>query len=247
MDFFLLLAGSGGIIGNRGQSNYACGNTYQNALARYRVSRGEKAHSLALGVVHQVGFVAERSKMMDDFTANGYTGITEAELHTILDSLCRAEFTRASIDDTLTITGLSTPAALRSLGIDDLPWLSKPLFRPMHQMDRVFEVTDLLNPSLTSVSLADKLEESKTCKEAADLIESGFVEKLAKTIFRPVQEIDASQSLSDYGVDSLVAVELRYWFVRETKCEISVFDILGSRTISELTFEVARQRDKGVD
>lgn len=49
LKFFVLLASVSGIIGSVGQSNYAAGNSYQDALARYRVSIGQKAVSIDLG------------------------------------------------------------------------------------------------------------------------------------------------------------------------------------------------------
>lgn len=54
-----MLSSISGIIGNIGQSNYAAGNTFEDALAHYRVSLGEKATSIDLGAVSNVGVMAE--------------------------------------------------------------------------------------------------------------------------------------------------------------------------------------------
>jgi NAD(P)-dependent dehydrogenase (short-subunit alcohol dehydrogenase family) len=40
LDFFVMLASISGSVGNRGQANYAAGNSYQDALAKYRRSLG---------------------------------------------------------------------------------------------------------------------------------------------------------------------------------------------------------------
>lgn len=37
-----------------------------------------------------------------------------------------------------------------------------------------------------------------------------------------------------YGVDSLVAVELRSWFAEETQAEIAVFDMMGNATMKSI-------------
>src|ERR1700722_7544360 len=59
MDFFILLSSATGVLGNRSQVNYAVGNTYQDALARHRVSKGLPVATIDLGTVLSVGYVAE--------------------------------------------------------------------------------------------------------------------------------------------------------------------------------------------
>lgn len=45
LDFFILLSSVSGVVGNPGQSNYAAGCTFQDALARHRNQGGQKAVS----------------------------------------------------------------------------------------------------------------------------------------------------------------------------------------------------------
>jgi len=64
MDFFVLLSSATGILGNRSQANYASGNTYQDALAKHRVSKGLPATSIDLGSILSVGYVAENKEKL---------------------------------------------------------------------------------------------------------------------------------------------------------------------------------------
>jgi aryl carrier-like protein len=48
------------------------------------------------------------------------------------------------------------------------------------------------------------------------------------------------------GVDSLVAVELRNWFVRSIGADVAVFEIMGNSTIISLACDVA-QKSRFVD
>lgn len=55
MDFFVMLSSAICIFGSAGQANYAAGNTFLDALARYRFARGEKAITIDLGMVLDEG------------------------------------------------------------------------------------------------------------------------------------------------------------------------------------------------
>ncbi|KAF2637727.1 KR-domain-containing protein [Massarina eburnea CBS 473.64] len=64
MDFFILLSSMTGIIRNAGQSSYAAGNTFLDALARHRTSRGERTAALDLGAIRGDGYLAENEEIM---------------------------------------------------------------------------------------------------------------------------------------------------------------------------------------
>ena len=55
----------------------------------------------------------------------------------------------------------------------------------------------------------------------------------------PEAEIDASLPTSEYGVDSLVAVELRNWLFAKAAAEMSIFDMLQSKSLNALAEKVA--------
>ena len=63
MDFFVLLSSVSGIIGQRGQANYAAGNTYIDALAYHRIFHGEKAVSLDLGAMVSDRYLSPRTSL----------------------------------------------------------------------------------------------------------------------------------------------------------------------------------------
>jgi hypothetical protein len=67
IDFFILLSSIVGIAGQIGQANYGAGNTFQDALARYRVQHGLTAIFIDLGVMTSVGRIADDASVAKRF------------------------------------------------------------------------------------------------------------------------------------------------------------------------------------
>lgn len=98
-------------------------------------------------------------------------------------------------------------------------------------------------PSGPSVSLRDELARCGDDEgEAVALVTRAVVERLAKLMMVPVADVDAGRPLSAYGVDSLVAVEVRNWIAREVGVEVSVFEIMANVPMGALAAEVVGKR-----
>ncbi|KAF4818673.1 Highly reducing polyketide synthase [Colletotrichum tropicale] len=84
LDFFTLLSSISGIVGNKGQANYSAGNTFIDAFADYRRALGLQANSVDLGLIQDVGYVAEQEGFEARFDTRQWTPITEGTLRKIL-------------------------------------------------------------------------------------------------------------------------------------------------------------------
>lgn len=60
LDFFIMLSSVSVVIGNRGQAAYAAANSFLDDFAHYRASSGLSGTSIDLGVVKEIGHVADR-------------------------------------------------------------------------------------------------------------------------------------------------------------------------------------------
>ncbi|TGO53087.1 hypothetical protein BCON_0130g00320 [Botryotinia convoluta] len=89
LDFFTLLSSISGIVGKKGQANYATGNTFLDAFAQYRETLGLRANSVDLGLIEDVGYVAEQEGFDSCFDKGRWTPVTENTLRKILSySIC---------------------------------------------------------------------------------------------------------------------------------------------------------------
>ena len=236
LDFFVLLSSGAGVTGNRGQANYCIGNTYQDALAQYRVSKGLKGIALDLGMILSVGFAAENDDVMGNLRASGFSAIREEEYLAILDYVCDPTLPLQSAIKSQVATGMETPAALKNKGIEEPFWMRDPLFRTFYQMGTSTSNDD---EDADAVDYEKLLGKAESLVAAEGVVCEGLVQKLCRALMIEAEAVDTAKPLHAYGVDSLVAVELRSWFTKEMGAEVAVFDIMGSGSIKDLAGVVA--------
>lgn len=246
MDFFVMLSSSAGIVGARGQGNYSAGNTYQDALAHFRVSQNLPASTIDLGMILGVGYVAENSSetnasQQSSVTANlknlGLVGIREEEFLAILAAAITAFGKPDSNIPCQVITGLSTGGMMRQNGAPEYPyWFSDARFSHIRLMDTQ---TSQKETKSSGPQLQRLLSEVTSVAAAATIICEAIAARLAKSLRVPLEDLDPSKPVNAYGVDSLIAVELRNFIFREIKADMSIFDILGSIPLAMLSSKIA--------
>ncbi|MCJ1392471.1 hypothetical protein MMC18_005338 [Xylographa bjoerkii] len=237
MDFFVMLSSSAGIGGSRGQGNYAAGNTYQDALAHHRDSNGLAATTLDVGMILGVGFVAENLDAIDNLKNWGFMGIREEEFLAILASAITGYAKGEMPIPHQIITGLGTGGMIKQSGMEEEPfWFQDTKFAHMRLIDTQQIATDA---SESTAQLQNVLSEVTSLAAATDIICEALVAKLARSMMMPVEDLDVAKPANSYGVDSLVAVELRNWVFREVKADVSVFDILSSIPLAVLSAKIA--------
>ncbi|TVY91260.1 Highly reducing polyketide synthase [Lachnellula willkommii] len=230
MDFFVLLSSASGIFGNPGQSNYAAGNTYQDELAHYRVLHGEKAVALDLGVVLSEGVVAENSQLMDRLMRQGVMlPITQEEVQSLLDFYCNPALQLSPQWCDQVILGIDIPAKVVARGGEVPVALCQPLFRKMHQIE--FSGQSSVRKDENSTDFKTMFASVGTLAEAGMMVSEALRKKLSKVLGIAEENIELSHRVESYGVDSLVAVELRNWVSKEMSADLAVFEIVGGATL----------------
>ncbi|KAH8664722.1 hypothetical protein BX600DRAFT_303120 [Xylariales sp. PMI_506] len=74
---------------------------------------------------------------------------------------------------------------------------------------------------------------SSMSSETATLLADATIEKLAEMFNIPASDIDGNLPMSLYGVDSLIAVELRKWFSSFVCAEASGLNFLRGISLQE--------------
>ncbi|KAI9662567.1 MAG: putative secondary metabolism biosynthetic enzyme [Bathelium mastoideum] len=239
LDFFILLSSASGVVGNFGQSNYCVGNTYQDALARHRVAQGLKAASVDLGMILSVGFAAENQDTMAHLRQAGFNAMREGEFLAMLNALCNPNLPPPNPISSQIAIGIEAPEAMRIKGIDEPPWMQDPLFKQLFQIRTGTGSGSDANKDAKKYGVM--LSTCTTDEEATNVVTDAIVQKLCKALSTTAREIDIKKPLHAYGVDSLVAVELRTWFAKEIAAEVAVFDIMGGSSLQQLATLAARR------
>ena len=231
LDFFVLLSSLVGIAGAPGQSNYAAGNAFQDALARSRVSRGAKAVSLDLGMIVDEGTVADDEGLARTMGSFGhYQSMTTSDIEALLERYCDPSLPVLPPDECQVVCGIRSPQALRARGFKEPSWMALPLFRAVHLSDG----NGAADAAVAHECWQDSLQAAASVAEAAELIVDALMTKLSALLGIAVTELDSSRPIHLYGVDSLVAVELRNWFANKIKADVAVLHILGNTSTEAL-------------
>ncbi|KAH8691692.1 reducing type I polyketide synthase [Phaeosphaeriaceae sp. PMI808] len=229
MDFFILLSSVCGIFGNRGQSNYAAGNTYEDGLARYRVSIGEKAVSIDLGIVLNEGFVASNRKVMDHLLRQDLLRPNSlAEVFAMLDHYCDPNLDYG-VEQSQVITGLELPVDILAKGKDIPIYMQSNIFQYMHGIS--LKAVNAQNPIVQGQNLKAEFIRATSTDERSLLVANALGTKLSQILGRKLEKVDINETLEAYGADSLVGLELRNWLAKETGAHLAVFEILSGLTL----------------
>ncbi|KAJ5310606.1 uncharacterized protein N7443_003067 [Penicillium atrosanguineum] len=240
LDFFVMLSSVAGIFGNRGQANYAAGNTFQDALAAFRTSKGLKASSINLGSVSNVGWVAENRNSMPTNTAVLFELLREDEVHAAVEFLIDTRYEKTAGRDALSqsqlVLGLPTTQMCQQNGIPPPTYLNYSLFT---QLRTTATAKAIGSGEQKAISTAALLAAASNKEDAVAVVSNSLIERLSSLLAIPTTELDP-QRFGFGGIDSLVAMEFRSWIVKELKAEVSLLDIMGAQNIFGLSEKIAQ-------
>lgn len=218
LDFYLLLSSQAGIRGNPGQTPYAACSTFQDGFATYLRARGVPATTISVGIVEEVGYVAEREDVQKRVAATYGSTISRQELFEILNSA---------------ISNTMQPQCLAGISLGDIASKS-PIFAHLRRYGKdQGKGSDAKGTHAASVKqqIADAGSSPQKIKE---VVREAVLDKFASILMIAREDIIPAKAITAYGVDSLVAVELRNWINRELAASMSLPNLMASVSIEAL-------------
>lgn len=255
MDFLVFLSSASGVIGNRGQANYAAGNCFQDALARHRAFLGHKnSVSLDLGPVMGAGMLEDDKKTLAILKASGFFTVSLENFLFLVERAmagCTSDALRLPAQ---VVTGVGTGGLIHQNEVSDPFWAETKMFEVLNELDLPQLHLDsfgstTLGPSISGgvssqnsgKALVTALTSANSLDDAANIALSGCVEYLSFSLSMSPDDMDVDKSLTAYGVDSLVTSSFRSWIFKSTGVKVSDMEVIGAASIMELARSIAEK------
>ncbi len=224
LEHFVLFASIASLLTTAGQTNYAAGNAFLDALAHHRRARGLPALSIdwgpwATGMIEELGLIDHYRN------SRGMTSLSPDAGMAVLERVIGQD--RAQL---LVATVVDWPVFLA--------WYTVP--PPL--------VTELAvagsgPPANGTSSLLDKFRDADEDSRRLLLTEC-FTALVAGVLRVTTEQVDPAVSLTMLGLDSLLAMELRARVHTELRIALPVVTLLSDAPVSEL---IAQLHDGVVD
>ncbi|KAH8812401.1 putative PKS-NRPS protein [Xylogone sp. PMI_703] len=233
LDFFILFSSLANTVGNRGQSNYLAANGYMQTIAAQRRARGLTASVMHIGMVIGIGVVSQDAALESTLKRQKWMAISEpAFLDMFAECILVGRPDSGHSNDI--ITGLPRNSTLPGA---DNPWYASNLRFSHHVLKE--EAGESSGSGNASLPIKQRLAQAASIDQRAEVIRGDFVLKMSRILQTAAENIDVSQPLLALGVDSLMAMEIRSWFLSQIDVDMPVLKVLGGGSISTLCAEAA--------
>jgi acyl transferase domain-containing protein/NADPH:quinone reductase-like Zn-dependent oxidoreductase/acyl carrier protein len=226
LEFFVLFSSISALMGNIGQGNYAAGNLFLEALARYRAAQGLPALAVEWGALAQVGYVARNSQIHTHLERGGIQAMSPDQALTLLGRFLQekqTQITIAQVDWDRLKTFLSRPSAMAR-------WAH---LLPQGQEQAGTSEQPEQNVRLTLLKM--------TVEERQEFMSMRLNKMLASILGISTSRLGIQQLISDIGIDSLTAMELRNQIHQDLGVDITMMRLLQKQSISDLATALTEQ------
>lgn len=252
LEFFIMLSSACGTFGNPGQCNYAASSTFLDTFARYRQTLGLPASTIDIGFVENIGYVSRKPETEAMFSSRGLQPLSEKDIleaveaaittgqprsSDIYDPFSSSQIIRGA-DWTESSGQMSEMVAkdarfktpLRRADNDNHGQLAKPSGNSRSTM----ATTALRNEINTIWENGHPIRE----ESLQPIVYAALVARMAEILSIDVADIQPSRSAADYGIDSLVAIQIRSWAQATISVDIPVNDLMTTYSINDLVVRI---------
>ncbi|KAK8912872.1 Highly reducing polyketide synthase aurA [Metarhizium anisopliae] len=230
LDFFILFGSATAILGNMGQSSYAAATNFMRSLIRRRREKNLVGSIIHPAEVCGVGYISrmgsDLSRLMNKLV--GRHIVSERDLHeTFAEAILAGD--PASGRDPEVMSGFTQHDPEET---PDLIWYSNPQTWPLVNYRLHSTSSQSTN---TLMPIKQQLASATNVTEAEEVVLAALKAKIIQKLHLSEDiSVTPDTRLAELGADSLVAVDLRTWFIRELEVEIPILHIQSGASIGDL-------------
>ena len=194
LDFFIMLSSMAGVIGNPGQANYSAAGTYQDALSLHRRANGLSSMTIDLGIVSDVGYIAENLEQFERLDYLEPLFISERDLHRILGAAMLGHTADGVPVPAQLVTGVGKE--LLQDGSIGIAMASDLKYAQLHA--EIGAGSGVGEASADEVIKTD-MKAATTLRDASLVVEGVLAGQLARALTMEKDEVDLEKPMHEYG------------------------------------------------
>ena len=223
-DFLVLTSSLTGSVGQSTEGNYCAANAFLDGFARHRRARGLPATSLALGMIKEVGYLAEHPEIETLLARKGIKALDEEDMLLLFDLAISCQ--HGGRGDAHMLTGLEGASPENQQFASDARssiLLSAMAARASPSAASAGASTGSPPAVSQAVAAGDK-------KAAAEALVPLIADKVAGLLLMPPERLDPGTKLADLGIDSMLSVEARQAFFQVLKVDVPLLVMMAGGT-----------------
>ncbi|KAK6860627.1 polyketide synthase [Apiospora arundinis] len=231
LDFFVSLSSVDGIVGHHGQSIYSATCTFLDAFAQQRLRLGMPAVTISLPAIEGAGYAHDRNlnEMLNETIG---LKLREDQVHTVLKAAILGPSSGLVYDGRI-VTAVSSRAEGAELPYDGYRFLSA-----LRALKR--DAGEAVGDGQGSGSKA----QGDWKDGSPEGLMNALTNKVATITMMDIEEVTPERELDDYGLDSLISVELRNWIKRESGVDLPLNAIVEAENLQALADDIlSRMKD----
>jgi acyl carrier protein len=200
-----------------------------SSLAEQRRNRGAVASVIQIGMILGVGYVERSGRFTESaLRSYNYLPIPEHEFLQVLSEAVQSGDSRSNRCPDIIIGMVAPPTGAER---EKPRWHANPRFAfVMHNTAK----EDKESGGEVEASIKEQLAKTQTKEEVLETMQKCFVKQLELILQAASGSIDGNAPLTQLGIDSLIAVEIRSWFLKEVGVSLPVLKVLSGASAREL-------------
>ncbi|HVC52497.1 MAG TPA: SDR family NAD(P)-dependent oxidoreductase [Stellaceae bacterium] len=219
LDLFVLFSSATTLLGAPGQGVYVAANLALEALARQRRADGRPALAVGWGPIADAGYLADRPETRDALARRlGARPMPAAQALAALSAL--------------------TAGGLSSAAFAETSWSEARRYLPILATSLFAEIRAEAESAPSDDSLIEKLA-SLDADGVIELLKTVVTEEAANILRLPAAGIEPQRPLSELGMDSLMAVELRLALETRLRIDLPLVSLAEGTSVASIAGRLA--------